>query len=548
MMTQTKAHAVLIGVDDYSTYDATNKHNLLGCVNDVRAFWDVCVTSGFAPENIHVLTNPPLDPAELGGLPQNFLPATRANILAQRDALVDRLRADDRAVGLLVYSGHGAWIDNASENSAVICPSDFWMDTGRPNNDIPVHALWKGAGSNLTVVLDCCHSGGRNRQASHPIMPRDPHRKHLPTGRAQAHHEASPAAASQLSHGDSPNQSSPKQSSPDQGPPKGGKDDLAFYPMSSKDLAAAGLLPIGSAMPLTLTSRVLTETDLRHSPYRNLAREKGGARILAACDVHEAAYQAEFAGRFHGAFTWAVTSTVGQWRVEEAADGAIRSTIGCGSVKRHAASLLQVFTFKQTPVLHPPSATDLPFFGLAGPISEKPTGEIFELEVNPDVKNLKLGLTSDINSIGLESKLEIINSKEVWTLGTDFLLELSRASAGTHSALTFRVSTSLPTPMAPVTTFRMPTRVDWGTAVPAPTGAAFFSMAGPGPAVVAIVFQLNMSASPAEVTGIDWYQGVVGTSADTYALTSPGREFSFADRMPTPPDGLTWFHVLVAPL
>src|SRR4051812_41730390 len=105
MTIQTKAYAVLIGVDDYSAYDPTNTHNLLGSVNDVRAFWDVCVASGFAPENIHVLTTPALDPAEVGGLPQNFHAATRSEILAQRDALLARLRFDARAVGLLVFSG-----------------------------------------------------------------------------------------------------------------------------------------------------------------------------------------------------------------------------------------------------------------------------------------------------------------------------------------------------------------------------------------------------------------------------------------------------------
>ena len=119
-MIQTKAHAVLIGVDDYSTYDATNTHNLLGCVNDVRAFWDVCVTSGFAPENIHVLTHPAIDPAELGGVAANFKAATRDNILAEQKALVELLAADARAVGMLVYSGHGAWIDDASEDSAIM--------------------------------------------------------------------------------------------------------------------------------------------------------------------------------------------------------------------------------------------------------------------------------------------------------------------------------------------------------------------------------------------------------------------------------------------
>src|SRR6478752_142471 len=146
-MTPTKAYAVLIGVDDYSTYDPSNKHNLLGCVNDVRAFWDVCVTSGFAPENIHVLTNPALDPSEVGGIAANFKAATRENILAEQKELVALLAADPRAVGILVYSGHGAWIDNASENSAVICPSDFEINLARTVNDIPVHDLWKGGGS-----------------------------------------------------------------------------------------------------------------------------------------------------------------------------------------------------------------------------------------------------------------------------------------------------------------------------------------------------------------------------------------------------------------
>jgi hypothetical protein len=548
MTTNTRAHAVLIGVDDYSTYDATNKHNLLGCINDVRAFWDVCVTSGFAPENIHVLTNPPIDPAELGGLPQNFQTATRGNILAQQETLLARLRADSRAVGLLVYSGHGAWIDDASESSAVICPSDFWMDAGRPNNDIPVHKLWHGAGSNLTVVLDCCHSGGRSRQASHPITPRDPHRKHLPTGRAQAHHEAHSESTGNLPGRVSQSKTaSPLQGSPARGLPARGDDPEAFHPVGARALAQVGLLPIGSAVPLTLTTRALTKADLAHSPYRNAARVTS-ARILAACDIHESAHQAEFAGRFHGAFTWAVTSTVGQWLVEEASDGAIRSTIGCGSVQRYATSLLQVFAFRQTPVLHPPSAAGLPFFGLAGPISDTPTGEIYALEINPEVKTLKLILTGDGIPTGVLSKIDINDGTEIWSLGGDFMNALSSASAEMHTRLSLQTSASVPAPSSPITTFRMPTSVSWGTAVPAPTGAAFYSMAGAGPAVVVLSFDIDTSVSPARVNGIHWYQGVVTSTPQTYALTLPGRELSFANQMPTPPAGLTWFHAYVTPI
>jgi len=543
MTTQTKAYAVLIGVDDYSIYDATNKHNLLGCVNDVRAFWDVCVTSGFAPENIHVLSNPPIDPAELGGLAQNFQTATRSNILAQRSALVARLRADERAIGLLVYSGHGAWIDDASESSAVICPSDFWMDMGRPNNEIPVQTLWNGAGSNLTVVLDCCHSGARSRKASYPITPRDPHRKHLPTGRAQAHLEGPPKATSDLPAVHQGTSSASKKA-----PLPTDQAAKVFSPLDAKQLATMGLLPIGSALPLALTSRALTAVDLAYSPYRRVERATRGPRILAACDVQHAAYQAEFAGRFHGAFTWAVTSTVGQWRVEEAADGAIRATIGCGAVQRHAQSLLQVFKFQQTPMLHPASAENLPFFGVPGLISEDPTGEIYTMQVDPEIKILRLALSNEVSPSPLLSRIEVETGIEHWTLGGDFVSLLSRATAASSTKLSFQVTSLAPTPTPPITAFNMPTRVDWGTAVASPSAPGFYSMSGAGPAGLALFFHLDTSTSPATVVSIDWYQGVVGTTPDNYPLLSPGRDFSFADRMPAAPSGLTWFHALVVPL
>lgn len=547
-MIKTKAHAVLIGVDDYSVYDPDGKHNLLGSVNDVRAFWDVCVTSGFAPENIHVLTKPQLDPAELGGVAQNFKEATRENILAEQKALVDLLGADGRAVGILMYSGHGAWIDSASEDSAVICPSDFSMDLSRPANEIPVHDLWKGGGTNLTVILDCCHSGGRERQASQPVMPRDPDRKYLPTGRPPAHHKAPhgnvPSDADQGKVG-SPyqvKQKSPNQASP---PKEANLDD--FAPLHLEDRALKKLRPIGTSMPLALTGRQLTEHDLKHSPYRHAERTMSGARVLAACDVHEAAYQAEFAGRFHGAFTWAVTSTVGQWRVEGAPDGAIRATIGCGSVKRHAASLLQVFTFKQTPMLHPLSAVNLPFFGLPGPISEKPTGEIYPAQIDPEIKILELALSDDLSGITF-SNLTIESARETWSLGANFMVALSRAAATTHTSLAFRVTTTPPAPESPVTAFRMPTRVDWGISVAAPDGAAFYSTGGAGSAGLVIMFRLDMTASPARVLSIDWYQGVTTGTPLAYPLKSPGRDFSFAMRLPAALVGLTWFHAKVVPL
>jgi hypothetical protein len=106
---------------------------------------------------------------------------------------------------------------------------------------------------------------------------------------------------------------------------------------------------------------------------------------------------------------------------------------------------------------------------------------------------------------------------------------------------------ALPAPTSPVTTFKMPTAVSWGTPVSAPAIPAFYSMTGTGPAVVAIVFHLNMSVSPALVTSIDWYQGVVGATPSAYAINNPGRNFTFATTMPAPPPGLTWYRAVVLP-
>jgi hypothetical protein len=164
-MLTSNGYALLIGVDDYSAYDASvglakGTSDLPGGLNDVRAFWRICLDLGIQPENIRVLTSPALKPGELeGSKPVNFGPATESEILANVDWLAQKLGAEAKPSGLLAYTGHG---DYAEAKGLVLCPTDVSGDD--LDHAIPFSALQSKltsahAADNLTVVLDTCHSG-----------------------------------------------------------------------------------------------------------------------------------------------------------------------------------------------------------------------------------------------------------------------------------------------------------------------------------------------------------------------------------------------------
>ena len=57
---------------------------------------------------------------------------------------------------------------------------------------------------------------------------------------------------------------------------------------------------------------------------RRPTRWRSRGRVLSAADRDGSAQQAEFAGRFHGAFTWALTSTLEQWKAVQQGGAAAR--------------------------------------------------------------------------------------------------------------------------------------------------------------------------------------------------------------------------------
>lgn len=140
--------ALLVGVNDYQMTGA----DLRGCVSDIFDLGAVLVEyCGFGAADIRLLVNNR---------------ATRENILSRLEWLVRNAGKGD--VLVFHFSGHGSWIVDRDENEEladrrdeIICPHDMDWD-GTYIVDDKLNELFEPAGksdANLTVILDCCHSG-----------------------------------------------------------------------------------------------------------------------------------------------------------------------------------------------------------------------------------------------------------------------------------------------------------------------------------------------------------------------------------------------------
>ena len=142
--------ALLVGIN----YPNTD-HELNGCVNDAMLMSDMITTHfGFTDaKNRRMLTD---------------ASATTANILERLEWLVSDSKPGD--VLFFHYSGHGSQIINQNYNDPdfytdgldeVICPIDIdWRDKVIKDDDLKEIFDKVPDGVNLTVILDCCHSGG----------------------------------------------------------------------------------------------------------------------------------------------------------------------------------------------------------------------------------------------------------------------------------------------------------------------------------------------------------------------------------------------------
>jgi metacaspase-1 len=138
--------ALLVGLNHYPDPENT----LRGCLNDVHQVHELLRAHfGFAGGSaVRLLTD---------------AHATTAAIVSSLHWLVDDASAGD--VLVFHYSGHGSQVPDRHGDEVedgldeIICPYD--LDWDNPFTDDDLHEIVKGLapGANLTVILDCCHSG-----------------------------------------------------------------------------------------------------------------------------------------------------------------------------------------------------------------------------------------------------------------------------------------------------------------------------------------------------------------------------------------------------
>jgi metacaspase-1 len=148
--------ALLIGINRYLIPGA----DLRGCVNDVNNIRaSLMKYFAFRGSDIKVVTD---------------LAATKKAMQSAISALVKSGRKGD--VLYLHYSGHGSNVpdkngDEADHRDEILCPSDLdWKD---PLTDDWLRTAFNKlkARVNLTVVMDCCHSGTNTRAILPPDTP-----------------------------------------------------------------------------------------------------------------------------------------------------------------------------------------------------------------------------------------------------------------------------------------------------------------------------------------------------------------------------------------
>ncbi|MGA7949372.1 MAG: caspase family protein [Thiobacillaceae bacterium] len=145
--------ALLVGINQYKIPGA----NLRGCVNDVANMQAVLTQYyGFSATDMTVLTD------------------YDATTKAMQAGIVKLLKGAKKGdVLVLHYSGHGSNVpdkngDEADHRDEILCPTDLdWYD---PLLDDWLRSTFDTLSEsvNLTVIMDCCHSGSNTRALYQP--------------------------------------------------------------------------------------------------------------------------------------------------------------------------------------------------------------------------------------------------------------------------------------------------------------------------------------------------------------------------------------------
>lgn len=151
---EAKNIALMVGINNYDNFNSTNG-DLQGCVNDILHIKQILVNKyGFNEGDIKTL---------LDG------EAKRENIISAFEEHIIN-QAEEGDVVLFHFSGHGTYLedDNGDEGDGLdeaLCTAEcsVYEETGYIRDDILGSLIDRVKTDNVTIILDCCHSGTATR-------------------------------------------------------------------------------------------------------------------------------------------------------------------------------------------------------------------------------------------------------------------------------------------------------------------------------------------------------------------------------------------------
>jgi hypothetical protein len=465
------ARALLIGVDDYRTYDPEGWYDLRGSVNDVQVWLDVCRSLGIEPQHTRVLVSPANGAAlpHLDGV--RVEEATRENILKGVAWLAQAVGHGEGRTGLLTFSGHG----DVADHDLALCPSDVAPSRdGAPSQLIDFATLKQilGDAEDLTIVLDCCFAGTPEH-----------HRSVLSLARG----------------------------------------------------------PVPSSIARSLSGE--------RSPL--------GGRLLTASKVEQLAHQAVFGGRYHGAFTWALTSALLQWR-RIPHGHTVRLGVSYATLRDTAEKLLAALSHEQQPALVSADAASLSFMQSGITVeARKIMPSPYEIDPGNDnysVWTITMPAVSDTpgwilsTNTGYSTPIQggtytIDAPNEVWDMPASLLSDLQNNTSGTYAVFTHKADLNWPTtpgttinhfpPSATVADMAEDVRSLTWTACNTPSNVY-------GNNSVAFGFShMSINGNGVPSGSVDWYY--MGAAPPTSPLLT-GTETFYWNRVGTPGQGMSWYH------
>jgi hypothetical protein len=165
--------ALLIGIDDYAP--AGRVRSLRGCVNDVQALEQVLIGKfGTPAKNIRTLTN---DRAKHQAIKRTFRDHLIGNAKQWQEAAGDEETAEPPPAFLFHFSGHGSQArdETGSEPDGfdeTLVPYDSRTPGVYDIKDWELGQLIEELNQyseNVTIILDCCHSGSGTRKIDETV-------------------------------------------------------------------------------------------------------------------------------------------------------------------------------------------------------------------------------------------------------------------------------------------------------------------------------------------------------------------------------------------